>query len=615
MKRKLWFAIDAGTTTAVACIMRQPREFHCFAPGDPDGDVLVGDEADWLVPCACLHLGGGRIATGRAAQVRDADPQFAGHVIQNLKLHARYGRDKSKTVSSNGREFTHDRVYGEILKALKLSAIENFNRQPQLLPRDVAFSGEINRAVLAVSSSFGPRERTFIQQAAQSTAGFSEVRLIDSPLAAVLGLGLHLEPGARNVLIVDVGGGTCDLMAVRVGEGVSGGIQELGRIGSRRFGGLDVDELIARDAIRRGPLNWYDWDQDRALRYGPVAPALMQQAERVKRELCGQMVASTEATSAEINWLEPIREKNFNTAYTTDWLRQATSDQVNYIIALGKHLLENIDPDEAGVSSRRKASAGISWMRIDEVHLVGGCSLMPPLQERLVAALGGDWNRRKLQVAERPQRVIAEGAAVFADMLSRGEVLPGLHRTRCPADIGIRGAEDDDLWLDGMRSFLPSNKKKDRKYVFHPMVAGNSIVTDGQTTRFVIPVLQTGSGGKINLSIYERFVKHPPVKEVEDPLPVSKQKGKPKRTGEEEPELEYSNRRLAKIKFRNLPELATGERDQITLLLRFTENQTVEFSAAYRRKTLTSRLFGDNFDHVFDFSGATGEAGGASPPE
>ncbi len=615
MKRKLWFAIDAGATTAVACVMRQPQEYRFFAPGDPDGDVLVGDEADWLVPCACLHLGGGRIATGRAAQVRDADPRFAGHVIQNLKLHARYGRDKSKTVTSNSREFTYERVFGEILKSLKLSAVENFNRRPEMLPPDVAFSGEISRAVLAVSSSFGPRERTFIQQAAQSTAGFSEVRLIDAPLAAALGLGLHLETGARNILIVDVGGATTDLMAVRAGQDVEGGINELGRIGSRRFGGLDIDELIARHAIRQGPLNWYDWDQDRALRYGPIAAQLMHQAERVKRELCQQMMASTEATSAEVNWLEPVREKTFNTTYTADWLRRATSDQVEYIVALGKHLLEGIDAGEAGVSSRRKASAGVSWMRIDEVHVVGGGGLMPPLQEGLLAALGGEWNRHKLKVAERPQRVIAEGVAVFADMLSRGDVLPGLHKTRCPADIGIRGAEDDDSWLDGMRSFLPSNKKKDRKYVFHPMVTVNSIVTDGQTTRFVIPVLQTGSGGKINLSIYERFVKHPPVNEEEDPSPTATQTDKSRRSGEFEPELEYSNRRLAKIKFRNLPEPATGERDQITLLLRFTENRTVEFSAAYRRKTLTSRLFGDNFDHVFDFSGASGEAGGASPPE
>jgi hypothetical protein len=200
-------------------------------------------------------------------------------------------------------------------------------------------------------------------------------------------------------------------------------------------------------------------------------------------------------------------------------------------------------------------------------------------------------------------------------MLSRGEVLPGLHTTRCPADIGIRGAEDDDPWLDGMKSFLPSNKKKDRKYVFHPMVEVNSIVTDGQTTRFVIPVLQTGSGGKINLSIYERFVKHPPVVELEDTPPAAQKKDKSRRTEEPEPELEYSNRRLAKIKFRNLPEPTAGERDQITLLLRFTENRTIEFSAAYRRKTLTSRLFGDNFDHVFDFAGATGESGSASPSE
>lgn len=594
-KRDLWFAIDAGATNAVACVIPWPGEYRCFSPGDPDHDVLVGDEADWLVPCACLHLGDGRVVVGRAARIRQAVSRFTQHVMRDLRLHARYGRDKSEMIHSNGRTFTQARAYGEILKGLKKSAVKSFSRQPELLPPDVEYFGEITRAVITTSACFGPRERAFMLQAAQETAGFSEVRLIDSPLAAALGLGLHKREEAKTVLVLDLGGGTCDLMALRIGRDVPGGVIELGRIGSRRFGGLDIDAMIARDAIRRGPLNRYDWDHDQALRFGPIAPRLLAQAEQVKLDLC-RKTSESDAT-AEINWVEPSQGHTFQTTYTSAWLKEATKDMVDHIIQLGDRLLDGIDPDEAAVSARRQGQSGISWRKLDEVHLVGGGSAMPPLEEQLLAQLGGEWNRIKLKIAERPQRVVAEGAAVYAEMLSRGQVLPGLRKTRCPADIGIRGVDGDDSWLGGMKTWLQSNQTKKRKYVFHPMVECNSMITDGQTATFVIPVLESGSAGKIDVDIFERFVKQPSVSGEDE---AEKKKKKP--TG-----LEFSNRRLAKIKFRNLPAATAGERDEITLLLRFTENRTVEFTAAYRRKTLTSRLFGGNFDHVFDFSGAAGE--------
>lgn len=605
-KRDLWLAIDAGTTTAAACCLSRPGEYRFFAPGDPSKDTRVGDPEDWLVPSAFLHLGDGQIAVGRAALDRLSDAGYADHVVRNLTLNARYGEDKDAEIRSNGREFSPARVLGETLKALRISAVNTFNRDPQLVPGDTEFSGTVTRAVLTVAACFGPRERSFLIKAARETAGFSDVRLIGTPHAAALGLGLHRSEKPKNVLVIDLGGGSLDLVALRVGTGVSGGLFELGRIGCRKFGGMDFDELIARRAIRTGPIKEYDWDNERRLKYGPIEPGLRDLAEQVKQQLC-TATDDPESRSADLNWTETRHGKPFNSTWTLKLLEETHVVLLDYIMQLANRLLRGINREEAQVDSGRDTDRpGISWMKVDEVHLVGGGAWLPALQNRLLEALGGEWNRVKLKVAEEPQRIVAEGAAVFADMLSRGEVLSGLRKTRSSSDIGIRGVEDEESLLSSMKSWVQT-EKKERKRVFHKMIPANALIKEGQATEFAIPVIDAGSSGKINLSIYEQFPKPPENDEINEDreyrssaLQAGEKKSQPKRT------LSLSMRRLAKIRFRNLPDAGTGEKDEIRLLLKFTANRTLEFTATYRRQSLTSRLFGGDFEHLFDFKSGAG---------
>ena len=51
-------------------------------------------------------------------------------------------------------------------------------------------------------------------------AGFDILRIINEPTAAALAYGLHQKPTARDVLVVDVGGGTLDVSLLDIQGGM-----------------------------------------------------------------------------------------------------------------------------------------------------------------------------------------------------------------------------------------------------------------------------------------------------------------------------------------------------------------------------------------------------------
>ena len=50
--------------------------------------------------------------------------------------------------------------------------------------------------------------------------GFDVLRIITEPTAAALAYGLHKKSGIRNVLVVDLGGGTLDVSLLNIQGGM-----------------------------------------------------------------------------------------------------------------------------------------------------------------------------------------------------------------------------------------------------------------------------------------------------------------------------------------------------------------------------------------------------------
>ncbi len=94
----------------------------------------------------------------------------------------------------------------------------------------------IGRMVICVPSGITEVERRAVKDAAVS-AGAREVRLIDEPMAAAIGIGLNVMEPVGN-MIVDIGGGTTEIAVIALNGIV---VDE-----SIRVGGNELDEAVTQ---------------------------------------------------------------------------------------------------------------------------------------------------------------------------------------------------------------------------------------------------------------------------------------------------------------------------------------------------------------------------------
>src|SRR5262249_36184998 len=81
---------------------------------------------------------------------------------------------------------------------------------------------------------------------AAQIAGITAMRLLSEPTAAALGHGAHRGLD-RKYLVCDLGGGTFDVAAVDVEQGV---FEVLATTGDQFLGGDDVDRLVVEHLLR-----------------------------------------------------------------------------------------------------------------------------------------------------------------------------------------------------------------------------------------------------------------------------------------------------------------------------------------------------------------------------
>ena len=84
-----------------------------------------------------------------------------------------------------------------------------------------SYLGEsINNAVITVPAYFNDSQRQATKDAG-TISGLNVLRIINEPTAAAIAYGLDKKAmGERNVLIFDLGGGTCDVSLLTIEEGI-----------------------------------------------------------------------------------------------------------------------------------------------------------------------------------------------------------------------------------------------------------------------------------------------------------------------------------------------------------------------------------------------------------
>jgi molecular chaperone DnaK len=408
--------IDFGTTNSCVAVMQGDRP-----------RVIPSAEGEQTTPSVVAFLEDGERLVGAAAKrqaiVRPertiaSVKRFLGRQLREVAEEQKIvpyrlvaGANDAVRIEIEGRQMPPEVAATLIFAKLKADA--------------EAFLGEpVGKAVVTVPAYFNEAQRSSVRSAA-AAAGIEVVRLLNEPTAAALAYGYAGEKESGSILVFDLGGGTFDVSALEIGEGV---FEVLATAGDNHLGGDDFDKAIVDWLLER-----FQAGSGVDLSREPFAlQRLYEAAERAKKEL-----SSAAKTTISLPFLHATESGplHLEAELTRSELR-----------TLARELLERLE----GPILRCLELASLRAEDIDDVILVGGMTRMPAVIETVERVTGRVPHR-----GISPDEAVALGAAIQGAIVA-GELSQIVLLDVTPLSLGIATRDGLTAKLIAANSSVPT---------------------------------------------------------------------------------------------------------------------------------------------------------------
>jgi molecular chaperone DnaK len=355
-----YVGIDLGTTNSAAAVF------------DGDQVHLIRNAAgSTLTPSVVRIDARGTVSVGaRARRFLDSDPVNTRAEFKRLM-----GTRHEISFGASKQSKRPEELASFVLASLR----EDIREQLGFVP---------DRAVIAVPALFELPQSSATAEAAR-LAGFTQVELIQEPVASALAAGWSAENDASGAwLVYDLGGGTFDASLLETRDGL---LRVVGHDGDNFLGGRDFDQAIV-DYV----LNEVEAESGQVISRGDAEHAV------------GLRRLKAAAEDAKIE-LSRAREAQISVpgAFNVD----GASVDVDVVISRAtlERLVGPLIDRSIAVCLRLLAAHGLGPEALHKAVLVGGPTVMPLLRQRVGALLG-------VAFADGldPMTLVAQGAALYA---------------------------------------------------------------------------------------------------------------------------------------------------------------------------------------------------------
>lgn len=352
------FGIDLGTT------------YSCIAHIDEYGRpvTIANFEGDRTTPSVVYFEGQNRVV---GKEAKNNAVLYPDQVVEMVK---RQMGKRDWRFFCDGAEYSAEEISSYILRKLVNDA-------------EASLDVKITDVVITCPAYFGINEREATAKAGE-IAGLNVRSIINEPTAAAIAYGLH-EDNDQTVLVYDLGGGTFDITMIDIRGNE---INVIATGGDHNLGGRNWDEIIVNYLAEQ-------WKIATGLAEDPLddlatAQDLFGRAEDAKKALSAK--EKTEVAVMHAGRRERI-------TLTREKFEELTSNLLERTIEYTHSMLKEAE---------RKG-----FTHFTQILLVGGCSKMPQVSERLCKEFG-----LEPRIFD-PDEAVAKGAAWYGQKLAIGDMI------------------------------------------------------------------------------------------------------------------------------------------------------------------------------------------------